>query len=539
MQQRDDFDAVVIGSGFGGSVLALRLAEAGHAVAVLERGRWWRPEDFPRRPIDLWKAARTPITPDGLYDARRFDGVTVYAANGVGGGSLVSSNVLARAPRGALEALPPGLRSADLEPRFERVLRMLGAAPARPQPGETEVRKAAVLRELAARVGPRFPKARWKPLDLAVNFDRPRELPTDLDGYPHAGRRSEVCIGCGDCNFGCHVLAKNTLDLTYLPAAMRAGARVLDRCEVERIEPLGRRAASPGASPGYRVHFRDRNRSVQRALTARRVVLAAGAIGSTELLLRGRAEGFLPRLSSQIGRRFSVTGDVLVHAYAAAAPTGSRAPGPIIASGIEFPAEGEHGCDILVEDTGFPPLAMGFLPRTIPYAVERLEGAARSLLRGGVEGVLGAARGLARGLLPPAVDERSLALAVMGRDAADGVASLDAQGRLAIRWSWNGSRDFVARANEVIAALVEAAGARIPPEPIRLDGRAQTVHPLGGCPIGEDPSTGVVSPAGEVFGYPGLFVADGSIVPVAVGANPSLTIAGLAEAIADGAARGR
>lgn len=515
MEER--FDAVVVGSGFGGSVTALRLAEAGLSVAVLERGRWWAPEDFPRRALDLPKIARTPLTPDGLYDVRWFDGVTTYSGNGVGGGSLVYSNVLYAPPDAVLDALPPGLRARDLAPRIARVREMLGAGPA---PESPALPKTAQLRALAARLG----EGRFRPVDLAVNFSGPRPV-ADADGTPHAGRISEACVGCGNCNLGCHVLAKRTLDITYLPAAIRRGARVFARSEVSRIEAL------PG-SPGYRVHFHDRARRERRTFIGRRVVLAAGAVASTEILLRARAAGDLPRLSRALGTRFSVNGDYLGTAHGAREPSEGRR-GPIITAAIEVPDAAGRGRDLVIEDGGEPPLLTGVLLRTIPQALEKL-GAAYG--RGGLRAALGAAL---RGVFPAAIDERTVTLLLMMRDAADGRATLDAGGRMTIRWRWQASGEQVARANDVIARLGRASGARVLPAPIPLDGRAHTVHPLGGCPLGERPASAVVSPEGEVFGHEGLYVADGAIVPGAVGVNPSLTIAALAESIAEGiAARG-
>lgn len=526
---RETYDAAIVGSGFGGSVAALRLAEAGLSVAVFERGRWWTPEEFPRRDRDIPRVLRTRLTPDGLYDERRFDGVTVYAGNGVGGGSLVYSNVLIRAPRAVLDGFPEGLRADDLEPRYRRVLAMMRAAPARPPEGEPAWRKSAHLRSLAERLAPDL-GARWRPVELAVHFDGRRPLPP-IEGWPHSGRAQEGCIGCGLCNVGCHLLAKNTLDLTYLPAAMRAGARIFARCEVIRLE-----AAAGGG--GYLVHVRDRARGERRCIAARRVVLAAGALGTTELLLRARARGDLGRVSDALGTRFSVNGDHLATAFGAAEPTRGR-EGPIIVSAIEFPDPAGRGRDALVEDGGSPALFSGFFARTLPHVLEGAERLGRALRREGVRGALDALRALpGQRLWPRPVDERTLTLLVMMRDAADGRASLDAAGNLAIRWRWEGSAASVARINEILAALGRAAGARIPPAPIWLRGRAHTVHPLGGCPIGEDPRTAVVSPRGEVFGHPGLYVADGSILPAAAGVNPSLTIAALAEAIAEGIAAG-
>lgn len=510
------FDAVVIGSGFGGSVAALRLAEAGFSVALLERGRWWSADDFPRRKVDLWKARRSRFTPDGLYDVRSFDGVTVYAANGVGGGSLIYSSVLVRPVPAALDALPVALRAVELEPHYRRVLAMLRAMPA----PEDAYPKSAHLRGLASRLG----EGRWRMLELAVNFEGPRALPM-VPGHPNAGRTSEACVGCGHCNLGCHVLAKNTLDLVYLPAAMAAGAKVFAQCEAVRIRP---------SDGGYRVDARDRTARAPRTFLARRVILAAGAVASTELLLKSRARGDLPRISRALGTRFSVNGDHLTVGYRAAEASDGRR-GPIITSGIDLPDPEGRGRDILVEDAGQPELITGTVARLVPRLTIAADRIAASL-RGrevSASSVLRAAREALRDLVLPPLDERTLTLCLMARDASDGIAALDRLGRMSVSWRWRGSADIVARANEIILRLDAAARTEIALEPIRPEARAHTVHPLGGCPIGEDAASGVVSARGEVFGHPGIHVLDGSIVPAAVGVNPSLTIAALAEAIVE------
>ena len=285
MAQR--FDVIVVGSGFGGAVAACRLAEAGARVLVLERGRRWAKEDYPRGPGDAWlyDPAR-PHLLNGWLDLRFFPGMAVLQGAGVGGGSLCYSSVLLEAPAERFgEGWPADINHAELAPYYAKARGMLAAGPI--PPGQ-HTRRSKLLQGAAEKLGL---GGRFLDPPLAVSFDPAWNYGLDdplntkhSKAFVNAqGQPQGTCVHLGNCDIGCDVRAKNTLDLNYLPAAERRGAEVRPLHVVRRVEPDG---------AGYRVAF-DRvegGRLTPGEERADRVVLAAGSLGSTELLLRCRDE---------------------------------------------------------------------------------------------------------------------------------------------------------------------------------------------------------------------------------------------------------
>ena len=265
----DSYDAVVIGSGFGGGVTACRLAQAGRRVCVLERGRRFAPEDFisepQQAPTLLWHHL---LNPGGIFDLRLFKDIVVLTASGVGGGSLVYSNVQLRAPSEVFEAgWPAEITRAALDPYYDRAEAVLEP---RPTPAEPAIPKIRAFREMAAAAGEHATE-----LPIAVYFGEDRENP--FGGVPQSG-----CTNLARCNLGCPRHAKNTIDLNYLARAEREGAVVRACCEVLRLDPPG----SPGGR--WRVTYRGLDGAAGGDVEAPIVVLAAGALGTTRLLLRNR-----------------------------------------------------------------------------------------------------------------------------------------------------------------------------------------------------------------------------------------------------------
>jgi len=349
---------------------------------------------------------------------------------------------------------------------------------------------------------------------LAITLTEPGHAPgVDGDG-PHRrmpGPHRPLCIHCGCCVTGCNVGAKNTLTYTYLPAAVAAGARIACGVEVTGIRPGVRRRWLLEVAD-----YRRARRPAHRRVHADIVVLAAGAIRSTEFLMRAPI-----RLSAALGRRISANGDSWELAFDGrrrlnAAPVDEvRRPGPTITVSAEI--HDARGGRMMVQDGAFPASSVRLASRGLAL-----------LSRRPMLAVHGAAA--------IAALTRSQVWLAMGDDRARGTAVLDRRGRL--RVSWPGLADELEqrRAEHVLAelALLEGADAVAPPRRWGTRRTAGTVHPLGGCPMSDQVEHGVVDAAGRVYDpaggvHAGLDVLDGSICPTALGVNPSLAIAALAE----------
>jgi cholesterol oxidase len=511
-----DYDVIVIGSGFGGSPIAARLALAGYHVLVLERGRRWAVEEYPRDIQDpwIWDDCH-PERRHGWFDFRLFPNMAVVQGAGVGGGSLVYANVSVDAmPDTFAAGWPPGITYETLRPHYDTVKAMLRGqlVPRRQWPKRTQL-----LEQAAQNVGW---GQRFMPLDLAVTFDP--EWHYDLPD-PHAHSRSRpfvnpqqqpqgTCVHLGECDIGCPVKARNTLDVTYLPLAEQHGAVVLP---LHIVRSIGEVAG------GYRVSF---DRIVDGTLqpgsqTARIVVIAAGSLGSTELLLRCRAQGTLPNVSARVGKGWSSNGDFLtpaIHPFRAVEPT----RGPTITAAINLLDGAVNGQRIFIEDGGFPDLAKGAMGRATAHA-------------GATEQEMALIESL-RWLVRLHLFDNVMPWFAQGRDAADGVMSL-VDDRLSLAWDVAASErtiDAIVQTHQRLA--VATGGTAIVPPAWAWSKDLITPHPLGGAHMGATPDEGVVDSRGEVFGHPNLYVADGSIVPKAIGLNPSKTIAALSEHIAAG-----
>lgn len=547
----NNYDVVVVGSGFGASVTACRLAEGGRRVLVLERGRSWPPGSFPRSPRGLSQNLWDP--PSGLYgmfDIWAFGGIEGVVSSGLGGGSLIYANVLLRKDPAWFQEDEPGEESrpwpvsyADLEPYYEQAEAMLGA---QRYPFESApysfTSKTRAMRAAAEKIG-RLED--WQLPPLAVSFANRGRPPVPgealVEEHPNLhrlGRRT--CTLCGECDVGCNIGAKNTLDYTYLSRAQDAGAELRTLAEVTRIEPTG--------EGGYRVEYRqhDPEAGPRRApqvhrVTADQLVLGAGTFGSTYLLLRNRSA--FPGLSPALGTRFSGNGDLLSFLLDAKREVeGTAVPrplepelGPVITSALRMgdtlDGEGEVGRGFYVEDGGNPAfldwvVQAGSAPsvagRAAVFAARRvwahLRGEPRSNISRDVSQLLG-------GGLTSATNVPMLC---MGRDIPNGRFSLE-DGNLQLQWNTRASSGYFDRVERTMGDLAGALGAKLANTPLWLFKRVITVHPLGGVPMGAGPDDGVVDSFGQVFGYPGLHVVDGSIMPGPVGPNPSLTIAALAE----------
>jgi choline dehydrogenase-like flavoprotein len=551
-----DYDVAIVGSGYGGAVAAARFAcartEAGKPVrtCVLERGREYLPGTFPTRFAELVPHVRFSRSDDpeskgckdGLFDFRLGPDVDAMVANGLGGGSLVNAGVAERPDPDVFDdpAWPSALRRdlGELEQRYELADRML-----RVQPAQVEgLRKYAAFDAYADAAG-----ARARPARVTLCFE---------DEVNPQGITQRACIRCGDCVTGCNFRAKNTLATNYLPEAKRRGARLFTNATVDRVEKCGSL---------WRVWFRltaDRHPPLdppERSLLARYVVLAAGAYGSTEILMRSRARGL--RVSEKLGERFSTNGDMIGVLYdqvnpvnaapEEATPFDAREVGPTIAGLF---ASGKTRAErVVVEELAIPaPLRRVFeeivTTGALAARIDRFDAGCHRPVEPD----------------PAAVDPRaathSQVLAALGDDGARGRLEMTpgwesgaSDGAIRVRWTDVGDLPLWERQDRLLAKSQRCGGTylRNPlwrPLPTRLaamlsgpkpGGSVFSVHPLGGCVMGEDAGRGVVDDIGRVFDpgeepqgarvHAGLLVLDGSIVPVALGINPLLTITALAE----------
>ncbi|SCL24511.1 GMC oxidoreductase [Micromonospora inyonensis] len=557
MGQDEHVDVVVVGSGFGGAVAAYRFARADRRVVVLERGRAYPPGSFPRAPAGLGRNLWDPSEGlHGLFDVWSFRGLDAVVSSGLGGGSLIYANVLLRKdekwfvqesplPRGGYEHWP--ISRADLDPHYDEVERMLApqryplaVAPYHDTP------KTVAMRDAAARLG-----LDWDLPPLAVLFaPRPGDPPVPGAPIPDPpygnlhGLPRRTCTLVGECDIGCNQGAKNSLDHTYLSAARHHGADLRTRCEVRELAPRpegGYRVSYVVHDPARQGRRTATRRLPLRTLTCDRLVLAAGTLGTTWLLLRNRAA--FPGLSRALGTRFSGNGDLLsfvtrAHHVGDGHRSLEGSNGPVITSRIRVPDQldgGPPGRGYYVEDAGYPVFAdwlaessqlSGQVRRAVVFALHRLGAFVLGSARTNVSARLAALMGLSE------LSDGSLPLLGMGRDVPDGVMRLR-RGHLDVDWTTATSTGYFTALRATMRDIADALRGDFHDNPLSLLRKTVTVHPLGGAPMGRHPGEGVVDADGQVFGYPGLYVADGAAMPGAVGANPSLTIAAWADRLAE------
>ncbi|PWU12193.1 MAG: GMC family oxidoreductase [Terriglobia bacterium] len=514
-----DFDAIVIGSGFGGAITACRLAEANYKVLILERGRRWDKTNYPRNPGDMWVwSDEHPEKENGWIDLAVFPHMSVARGAAVGGGSLIYANISCEAPASVFQSgWPPEVTFAELKPYYDRVAQFMNVQTV---PANQWTNRMRLMQEGAQKTGN---ADRFKQLELAVSFDKDWSyaLP-DPFNIIHSKRfvnaqgvEQGTCVHLGNCDIGCDVDAKNTLDRNYIPWAEKHGAEVRPLHLVTSIEPV---------DGGYRVSY-DRIDSGARqpgSQTARLVVVAAGSLGSTELLLRCREiHQSLPNISPFLGRNWSSNGDFLTPAFYSGRDV-SPSQGPTITCAIDFLDRGDNGQSFWIEDGGFPNLLADWLRRldtseTKNMAAKLLIDAFRHMLTGAEP---------FRNVMP---------WFAQGVDAANGTLSLHHSlfsGKPCLNLAWD-----IGKSKQVIDTIVAmhlklaaaTGGHPVVPPTWSLAHDLITPHPLGGCGMGDSMTNGVVNHAGEVFNYRNLYVIDGAIVPEALGVNPSRTIGALAE----------
>ena len=522
----DLFDYVIIGSGFGGSVSAMRLTEKGYRVVVLERGRRFRDEDFPRSNWNLRKYLWAPsLGCHGILQISPFRDVFVLHGAGVGGGSLGYANVL-MAPDDRMFESPAWKHLADwkslLRPHYDTARRMLGVATnPRLSPADH------VLQQIADEMGS---GASFQPTPVGAFFGTPgregEEVPDpyfDGEGPPRRG-----CTHCGGCLVGCRHNAKNTLVKNYLYLAERWGAEVRPESEVRDIRPL------PTTQPDgarYEVVYRRLGGFVpagETRLRARNVILSAGTLGTLRLLFRCRdVTGSLPHISPRLGDMVRTNSEALLGSVSrpldtdyskGIAITSIFQPDPVTSvEPVRYPA----GSSLMRFMSG-PLIESGNLPVRLLKSLLDIVSRPVDFLRTHV--------------LPGWAQRTTIILVMQTEDnriqlrPGRSIFTLFRRGLVSAPDPAHPVPGKIAVAHEVTTKFADRTDG-VPLGSINegLFDIPMTAHILGGCPFGEDAREGVLDLSCQVHGYPGLHVVDGSIVPANPGVNPSLTITALAE----------
>ncbi len=518
---KDRYDVIVVGSGYGGGVAASRLARAGKRVAVLERGREVLTGEFPSRFPDLknelqvtGKRVRTGPS-SALYDVRLGEDMHVLVGCGLGGGSLVNAGVALRPDaRVFADAVWPGQIAQDglLDEGFRRAERWL-----KPQsdPRADTLTKFQSLATAGKGLG-------YTPIapTVTVSFG---------GGVNAAGVDQPACTRCGDCCGGCNVGAKTSVALTYLADAARHGAALFTHAAVRHV--------AKGKDGTWMVHVRrlDTNGSSPQdmVLSAPVVVLGAGTLGSTEILLRSRANGLA--LSDRLGLRFSANGDIIAFGYGAKIPVDAIGVGhPSKIAGMEIGAavSGQIEIDDVHDLAQELRVQEGVLPSALAPVLPvlfipngRLLGALQSLINGVYKGPF----------------SKLQTFFAVSHDSASGRFVLEDDD---LRLVWPAAKDepVYKRLDAVLSSIVNQVGGSYVKNPLAgtvMGHQPATAHPLGGAGMAAERADGVVNHKGQVFDagsgrgstavHEGLYVVDGAMMPRSLGVNPLLSITALAE----------
>ncbi len=516
------YDYVIIGSGFGGSVSAMRLTEKGYSVLVLEKGRRYADQDFAKTNWQFWKYIWMPaIRAHGILQVSILKGVMVLHGAGVGGGSLGYANVL-EAPTDETFATPAWNETAPwgriLKPHYETARRMLGVT------RNPRLWKADDLfRQLAVECGM---EATFRATDVGVYFGEPDAASDPYFGG--AGPARSGCIHCGACMVGCRYNAKNTLPKNYLYFAEKNGARLISEAEVVDIRPLPAQADEAR----YAVSYRSSTgwlRGPLRHVRARNVIFSAGVMGTVKLLLELRdVKKSLPLLSPRLGDMVRTNSEALLGSVA-------RRSDIDYSQGVAISSIYDYDETTRVEPVRYPDgsslmryLAAPLIDTdvSVPVRIARFLGWAVTHPGDFAKALFlpGWAHDVTIILVMQRADNR-MRLRI-GRSAFTlfrrGMVAEPVPGHeipAQVKGSHELTREFSRRTNGIpLGSLGE-----------NLLGLPTTAHILGGAPVGEQASSGVVNNRFQVHNYPGLSIIDGSIMPANPGVNPGLTITALAE----------
>ncbi|MFQ6029726.1 MAG: GMC family oxidoreductase N-terminal domain-containing protein, partial [Dehalococcoidia bacterium] len=527
-RRKDGYDVVVVGSGYGGAITAARLANADLnpklKVCILERGKEWPVGDFPDSLEKLLANTYNDVfNPLGLYEADVHRDIVVIKGSGLGGTSLINANVAIRPDADVFKSWPAAIDQAaqieDSQPGslwsyYKKAEETLDVSS---HPEGHDLKKIQALEKRAKQLNQPV-----KLLPIAVHFKK------DVEVYRANGKSivKHKCIDCGDCVTGCNVGAKNTLYMNYLPLAKKGGTHIFTQTEVEYIQK-----APDG---GWVVHVTHRNLFPTRTtIRAGMVILAAGSLGSTMILLRSEKRGL--SLSPGVGTRYSSNGDFFALAYNSDQftdvlgwgnhledPLSQQVrPGPSIVGVIRYNQGRPIPQRFVIEDV------------SIPRAYKDAAAAAFRVIKG-VDtdpGIRDERQERERrdkdifGAHPKGALNSTMLYLYSGHDDAAGTMALDWLDKLRIDWVGAGRQDTFRRMNQEGLQHAKALGASFIENPLWQLSPWRTLltpHPLGGCPMGEDGSDGAVDHLGRVFRgagdevHEGLYVADGAIVRTAL-----------------------
>ncbi len=510
---QESYDYVIIGSGFGGSVSALRLSEKGYKVLVIEKGKWWKTEDFPKNNWHLKKWLWLPsFRFFGIFKMTFLRHVGILSGVGVGGGSLVYANTL---PRPKKQFFETGSWAnitnwqAELEPHYQKAEKMLGATRV-PELYDADL----ALQEVAKKMGH---DKEFEPTDVAVFFGEPEvEVPDPFfngEGPSRAG-----CNYCGACMTGCRYNAKNTLDKNYLYLAMKKGADVIAEHRVTDIRPTGKLDGSDGYVLTYKkstgVLF-----SRKKQVKAKGVIFSGGVLGTVRLLLDMKQKG-LPQLSNMTGDDIRTNNESLIQVYS---PKGEKDFSKGVAIGSIFPPDEDSHVEPVRYGSGSGFFKLMGVPLTFGKNGWNRAGKLFKLLFTKPGSWL-------RIYFSKNFAEDSVILLFMQH--------LDSTLRFKRGWlnlnstvsAGKAPSSFIPRAKE----LAEHTSEVIKGKPFVLSTEAflgipTTAHILGGAVIGDSPETGVIDKQHKVFGYQNMYVCDGAAISANPGVNPSLTITAMSE----------
>jgi len=523
---RFDFDFIVVGSGFGGSVSALRLTEKGYRVAVMEMGRRWSPDDLPR---STWSLRRwlwyPPLGLRGFFNMRFFRHATIFHGCAVGGGSITYAATLLVPPdkiwdNGSWAGLADW--KSEMPQHYATASRMLGVV-------ENKILGPAdlLLKQAAESWGAGDTFYRTKVAILQAGPGQPPGAAVPDPFFSGEGPDRATCKACGGCMLGCRHGAKNTLDLNYLYLAEKRGMQIFAETRVVDVKPL---ADAADGSVGYEVETVSslgwkRNR---RRFTTRAVVFSASSLGSMQLLFQLREKGSLPAISKRVGKYVRTNSESLI---------GVRTPGcsddlsqgVAIGSGV-YIDEHTH-----IEAVRYPKGS-----DTMSFLTTILTGGRPGQRRIGlwlinlISFLLQSPLRTLRLLQPFGFAKQTVILLCM--QALDGHIEM----RWERPWFWPFRKTLVSRGQKVATYIPEAnefarkfaqltGGTAMSMLPEILFDVPGTAHCIGGCTIADSPERGVVDAQHRVFGYQNMYVCDGSVIAANLGVNPSLTVTALAE----------